>query len=144
MLGLESGCCTRSVSLDLTAIGFPVTSYLRAQAVEWKADEVNITGNTTGFRGYLTQFINPARRLLKSLSIKQGMKYDSPDSARDIPTFIDFHQLNKDEILDPLDSFSTYPLSVHFLTIGNNHSRNIQRVLLSVCSAFHSYHSPSS
>ncbi|KAI0715741.1 phosphatidylserine decarboxylase-domain-containing protein, partial [Cerioporus squamosus] len=49
-----------------------------------------------------------ARRLLKSLSIKQGMKYDSPDSARDIPTFIAFHRLNVDEIRDPLDSFKTF------------------------------------
>ena len=47
-----------------------------------------------------------ARRLLKSLSIKQGVKYDSPDSANDIPTFIQFHNLDTEEILDPLDSFS--------------------------------------
>jgi len=49
-----------------------------------------------------------ARRLLKSLSIKQGVKYDAPESALDIPTFIDFHGLNVDEILDPLDSFKTF------------------------------------
>ncbi|KAJ7899839.1 phosphatidylserine decarboxylase-domain-containing protein [Mycena leptocephala] len=49
-----------------------------------------------------------ARRLLKSLSIKQGIKYDSPESARDIPTFIEFHGLKVDEILDPLDSFKTF------------------------------------
>lgn len=49
-----------------------------------------------------------ARRLLKSLSIKQGIKYDSPESARDIPTFIQFHQLKVEEILDPLDSFSKF------------------------------------
>lgn len=48
-----------------------------------------------------------ARRLLKSLSIKQGIKYDSPESARDIPQFIQFHGLKVDEIQDPLDSFST-------------------------------------
>ena len=47
-----------------------------------------------------------ARRLLKSLSIKQGVKYDDPESAKDIPTFIEFHGLKVDEILDPLDSFS--------------------------------------
>ena len=55
-----------------------------------------------------------ARRLLKSLSIKQGLKYDSPESARDIPTFIAFHKLNVDEIRDPLDSFSAY---LHHLTV---------------------------
>ncbi|EJD07089.1 uncharacterized protein FOMMEDRAFT_103160 [Fomitiporia mediterranea MF3/22] len=49
-----------------------------------------------------------ARRLLKSLSIKQGIKYDSPESANDIPAFIQFHKLKVDEILDPLDSFKTF------------------------------------
>ena len=48
-----------------------------------------------------------ARKLLKSMSIKQGVKYDSPDSAKDIAGFIEFHSLNVDEILDPLHSFST-------------------------------------
>jgi phosphatidylserine decarboxylase len=48
-----------------------------------------------------------ARKLLRSLSIKQGIKYDSPESAADIPGFIVFHKLNMDEILDPLESFST-------------------------------------
>ncbi|KAG6815105.1 hypothetical protein H0H87_005075, partial [Tephrocybe sp. NHM501043] len=49
-----------------------------------------------------------ARRLLKSLSIKQGVKYDAPQSAADIPGFIEFHGLNIEEILDPLDSFKTF------------------------------------
>ncbi len=49
-----------------------------------------------------------ARKLLKSLSIKQGIKYDSSESARDIPAFIQFHNLDVDEILDPLPSFSTW------------------------------------
>ncbi|WVO16689.1 phosphatidylserine decarboxylase [Cryptococcus depauperatus] len=49
-----------------------------------------------------------ARKLLKSLSIKQGLKYDSPASVVDIPGFIAFHNLNVDEILDPLDSFKTF------------------------------------
>ena len=48
-----------------------------------------------------------AKRLLKSLTMKQGLKYDSPDSARDIKPFIAFHNLNVDEIRDPIDSFST-------------------------------------
>ena len=48
-----------------------------------------------------------ARRLLKSPSIKQGIKYDAPESALDIAPFIAFHRLNVDEILDPPDSFST-------------------------------------
>lgn len=41
------------------------------------------------------------------MSLKQGLKYDSPESARDIPQFVAFHNLNVDEIRDPLDSFST-------------------------------------
>ena len=49
--------------------------------------------------------LNIARGLLKSLSIKQGAKYDSPESAREILAFIEFHKLNVDEILDPLPSF---------------------------------------
>ncbi|GJE89731.1 phosphatidylserine decarboxylase-like protein [Phanerochaete sordida] len=49
-----------------------------------------------------------ARRLLKSLSIKQGVKYDSPESARDIPAFIEFHKLKVDEILRPIDEFKTF------------------------------------
>lgn len=40
------------------------------------------------------------------MSIKQGVKYDHPASARDIPAFIAFHNLKVDEILEPLDSFS--------------------------------------
>lgn len=40
------------------------------------------------------------------MSIKQGLKYDSPASARDIPSFIAFHNLKVDDILEPLDSFS--------------------------------------
>lgn len=49
-----------------------------------------------------------AKKLLKSLSIKQGIKYDSPLSAADIPGFIAFHKLKVDEIADPLDSFRTF------------------------------------
>ncbi|OCF30786.1 phosphatidylserine decarboxylase [Kwoniella heveanensis BCC8398] len=49
-----------------------------------------------------------ARRLLKSLSVKQGLKYDAPSSAVDIPAFIAFHNLDVNEILDPLDSFKNF------------------------------------
>jgi phosphatidylserine decarboxylase len=40
------------------------------------------------------------------MSIKQGVKYDSPQSAEAIAPFIEFHNLNLNEVLDPLDSFS--------------------------------------
>ncbi|KAF9492729.1 hypothetical protein BDN71DRAFT_1497355 [Pleurotus eryngii] len=46
------------------------------------------------------------RGLLKSLSIKQGPKYDAPQSAADVPGFIEFHNLKVDEISNLLDSFS--------------------------------------
>ena len=36
------------------------------------------------------------------------MKYDDPESAKEIPSFIEFHRLNLDELLDPLDSFSEF------------------------------------
>lgn len=48
------------------------------------------------------------RKMLKNMSLKQGKKYDSSSSAREIPGFIAFHNLNVDEIRDPLDSFKTF------------------------------------
>lgn len=48
------------------------------------------------------------RGLLKSMSVKQGIKYDAPESAKDIPAFIEFHNLDTSEILDPLDSFKNF------------------------------------
>ncbi|KAI9680667.1 MAG: hypothetical protein M1817_004107 [Caeruleum heppii] len=48
------------------------------------------------------------RKLLRSLSVKQGRKYDDPASAREIKTFINFHQLNMSEVLLSLDQFRTF------------------------------------
>ncbi|EAW09922.1 putative phosphatidylserine decarboxylase Psd2 [Aspergillus clavatus NRRL 1] len=48
------------------------------------------------------------RKILKSLSIKQGKKYDDPDSAAQIQDFINFHQLDLSEVLLPLDRFKTF------------------------------------
>lgn len=48
------------------------------------------------------------KRMLKNMSVKQGKKYDSPASAKEIPGFIAFHNLNVDEVRDPLDSFKTF------------------------------------
>lgn len=42
------------------------------------------------------------------LSFRRGMKYDHPESAKEIPSFIKFHCLNVDELLDSLDSFSEF------------------------------------
>ncbi|KAI9795987.1 MAG: hypothetical protein M1833_006563 [Piccolia ochrophora] len=48
------------------------------------------------------------RKLLKSLSIKQGRKFDDPASAGEIQGFINFHKLNMEEVLLPLDKFKTF------------------------------------
>lgn len=48
------------------------------------------------------------RRLLYSMTIKQGKKFSSPESVNEIPGFIKFHNLNIDEILDPISSFKSF------------------------------------
>ncbi|KAJ4362305.1 phosphatidylserine decarboxylase [Neocucurbitaria cava] len=48
------------------------------------------------------------RKLLKSLSFKQGKKYDDPASAAEIAPFIAFHQLNMNEVLRPTEQFKNF------------------------------------
>jgi phosphatidylserine decarboxylase len=48
------------------------------------------------------------RKLLKSMSFKQGRKYDDPASASQIQGFINFHQLNMDEVLVPTKQFKSF------------------------------------
>ncbi|EEH42085.2 phosphatidylserine decarboxylase proenzyme [Paracoccidioides lutzii Pb01] len=48
------------------------------------------------------------RKMLKSLSIKQGKKFDDPASAAQIVPFINFHQLDMSEVLLPLSEFKTF------------------------------------
>ncbi|KAK9351105.1 phosphatidylserine decarboxylase-domain-containing protein [Lipomyces doorenjongii] len=48
------------------------------------------------------------RKLLASLSLKQGKKYDDIRSVRDIKPFVEFHQLDLSEILEPLDYFKNF------------------------------------
>ncbi|KAI9802687.1 MAG: hypothetical protein M1825_002709 [Sarcosagium campestre] len=48
------------------------------------------------------------RKLLKSLSIKQGRKFDDPASTGEIQGFIDFHQLNMAEVLLPIENFRNF------------------------------------
>ncbi|KAK6069070.1 phosphatidylserine decarboxylase [Seiridium cupressi] len=48
------------------------------------------------------------RKMLKSLSVKQGKKYDDPASREDIPGFIKFHNLNMDEVLLPMEEFKSF------------------------------------
>lgn len=49
-----------------------------------------------------------ARRMLRNLTIKQGRKYDNPNSVRAIQPFISFHGINMDEMVEPVESFSTF------------------------------------
>ncbi|KAL8822162.1 MAG: hypothetical protein Q9191_007097, partial [Dirinaria sp. TL-2023a] len=48
------------------------------------------------------------RKLLRSLSFKQGRKYDDPASAREIQGFINFHQLDMSEVLKDVDQFKNF------------------------------------
>jgi len=48
------------------------------------------------------------RRLLRSLSFKQGRKYDDPASAAQVPGFINFHQLDMSEVLLTTSEFKTF------------------------------------
>lgn len=48
------------------------------------------------------------QKLLRSLTIKQGRKYDDPASVKDIAPFVKFHNLNLDEILLPLGEYKTF------------------------------------
>ncbi|CAI6340956.1 unnamed protein product [Periconia digitata] len=48
------------------------------------------------------------RKLLRSLSYKQGRKYDDPASAAEIPGFIAFHQLDMSEVLLSTSEFKSF------------------------------------
>lgn len=48
------------------------------------------------------------KKMLKSLSIKQGKKYDDPASAAQIEPFIAFHRLNMAEVLLPMSDFKNF------------------------------------
>lgn len=46
--------------------------------------------------------------MLRSLSIKQGRKYDDPASTSQIRDFINFHQLDMSEVLMPVEKFRSF------------------------------------
>ncbi|SPN99555.1 related to phosphatidylserine decarboxylase [Cephalotrichum gorgonifer] len=48
------------------------------------------------------------RKLLKSMSIKQGKKYDDPASKSQIIPFIAFHKLDLSEVLLPVEEFKNF------------------------------------
>ncbi|XJO72657.1 hypothetical protein BDV3_003749 [Batrachochytrium dendrobatidis] len=48
------------------------------------------------------------RNLLTSMSVKQGKKFDDPSSKSHIASFVAFHNLDLDEVLDPIVSFKNF------------------------------------
>ena len=42
------------------------------------------------------------------MTFRQGLRYDSPQSANEIEPFIRFHGLNMDEVLEPLENFKSF------------------------------------
>lgn len=48
------------------------------------------------------------KKMLKSLSVKQGKKYDDPASVSQIEPFIAFHQLDMSEVLLPTSEFKNF------------------------------------
>jgi len=46
--------------------------------------------------------------VLKHMSETQGRRFNNPTSKREIAKFIEYHHLNTEEILDPLDSFKNF------------------------------------
>lgn len=42
------------------------------------------------------------------MTLKQGIKFDSPESVAEIPRFIAYHKLDMREVNDPIESFSKY------------------------------------
>jgi hypothetical protein len=97
----------------------------------WRVREVCSWRRNTGYLP--CPDLQLARRLLKSLSIKQGIKYDSPESAYGIQAFIEFHKLNVDEILNPLSSFSRSTPDPHRALGDILHTfRNLQPIFLPV------------
>lgn len=51
---------------------------------------------------------NTAQRILTNMTVKQGRRFDSPDSAREIQPFIKFHNLDMSEVLEPVSNFKTF------------------------------------
>ena len=48
------------------------------------------------------------RKMLRSMSVKQGKKYDDPASASSIEGFIAFHRLDMSEVLLPTSDFKNF------------------------------------
>ncbi|CAG8452526.1 14469_t:CDS:10 [Cetraspora pellucida] len=60
------------------------------------------------YKGKHTVESKTSKNLLKKLTDQQGKKFDKPTSVEDIKPFIEFHGLNVEEILEPLESFKNF------------------------------------
>ncbi|KAI8342591.1 phosphatidylserine decarboxylase-domain-containing protein [Chlamydoabsidia padenii] len=49
-----------------------------------------------------------AKRVLTNMTVRQGRRFDSTQSARDIPSFIKFHRLDMTQVLEPVEHFKTF------------------------------------
>jgi phosphatidylserine decarboxylase len=78
---------------------------LKSNNMEKKRSKCTASPNTPAMAVDLTHAV---RKLLKSLSIKQGKKYDDPASKAEIPKFIAFHGLDLSEVLLPLNEFKNF------------------------------------
>ena len=114
MYSLVSDSCTR-YEFWPPVYRLLINSFFRVLRTEWRVHKIRDVGSTCGCASadYAIN-VQLACWLLKSLSIKQGHKYDDPESAHDILAFIEFHCPDVDEILDLIELFSKYP-SYHLL-----------------------------
>jgi phosphatidylserine decarboxylase len=82
---------------------------LKSREMEKKRSMIccNICGFRSGPRMSIANQ-DPVRKLLRGLSIKQGIKYDDPASKNEIQKFIQFHQLDMSEVLLPIDAFRNF------------------------------------
>jgi phosphatidylserine decarboxylase len=48
------------------------------------------------------------KKIMKSMTIKQGKKYNNPASIKDIEPFIEFHQLSRAEMLETIDAYTNF------------------------------------
>ncbi|KAF8958614.1 hypothetical protein BDZ97DRAFT_1761982 [Flammula alnicola] len=108
-----TGCMTRTRGLGANSANIIVQSRIMGQLQEEKMQVYvrlgirllykGATSRMEGARGYIFTLVD-----VFSSTSPQGVKYDDTESAKEIPTFVEFHGLNVDEILDPLDSFKTF------------------------------------
>ncbi|CAN0880099.1 Phosphatidylserine decarboxylase proenzyme 2 [Linum grandiflorum] len=79
-----------------------------------------------------------AKEILQSISEKQGRKMNSPDSAKDIPKFVEFFkdQIKLAEVKHPLDHFKTFnDFFIRELKQGARPIAMMERNDIAVCAA---------